>query len=776
MREKDLRLALVCYGGISLAVYMHGITKEIWHLARAGRAYLAGDPPGDGSEGVFHDLLTEIERDTGTRLHVLVDIIAGASAGGINGIFLGQALVTGQSLDPLTALWLETADVDRLMDAAPRPLARVSRLWATPIARYAAGRAATAGLDPATRAEVLAKLTRFVQARWFAPPFGGPGFTTLLLDALDAMAATGDGVPLLPAGQPLDLFVTVTDFRGHPERLALHSPAEILETEHRLVLGFSNRADPATIGAAAELAFAARATASFPGAFPPFSVAELDAVLAGRAQDWPGRDAFLARILPRLAAIGAAESAVLIDGSVLSNAPFRPAIDALRDRPAVREVDRRFVYIDPKPNIRAVQMTGAGDGAPPGFFQTVLGALSDIPREQPIRDNLEAIAARSLRIADVRATIAAIRPEVEAAIDEALGGTLFLTRPTAARIAGWRAKANLLAARRAGFAFAGYGHLKLDLVIDQLARTFAPADRSAEAAVRRALRTHVDALGLAGPGTFGAAGASDGVIGFFRAHDLGFRIRRLRFVAEQLPDDAPADCTAAAMEAVRTALFTALSHYLDRQRPVVPPAGDPVADPAGALAALAAERDLKATDDRADALLCDALTPLSKPERRRLLLAYLGFSFYDVATLPLLRGDPGEELSPVKVDRIAPDDANAIRAGGAEACLKGIQFNSFGAFFSRAYRENDYLWGRLHGIDRLVDIVVSTLPAGTALAPGRVTRLKMRAFRAVLAEERPRLTTIPALFDTLDQLVGQPADDLLPSRATAVEEPDTKGP
>ena len=29
MREKELRIALVCYGGISLAVYMHGVTKEI---------------------------------------------------------------------------------------------------------------------------------------------------------------------------------------------------------------------------------------------------------------------------------------------------------------------------------------------------------------------------------------------------------------------------------------------------------------------------------------------------------------------------------------------------------------------------------------------------------------------------------------------------------------------------------------------------------------------------------------------------------------------------
>ena len=45
MREKELRLALVCYGGISLAVYMHGITKEVWRLARASRAYHDGLAP-----------------------------------------------------------------------------------------------------------------------------------------------------------------------------------------------------------------------------------------------------------------------------------------------------------------------------------------------------------------------------------------------------------------------------------------------------------------------------------------------------------------------------------------------------------------------------------------------------------------------------------------------------------------------------------------------------------------------------------------------------------
>ena len=86
--------------------------------------------------------------------------------------------------------------------------------------------------------------------------------------------------------------------------------------------------------------------------------------------------------------------------------------------------------------------------------------------------------------------------------------------------------------------------------------------------------------------------------------------------------------------------------------------------------------------------------------------------------------------------------------------MKGIQFNSFGAFFSRAYRENDYLWGRLHGADRLIDIVVSTLPEGIHLPPGRIATLKREAFRAIIGEERERLTAIPALFEQLEREIG----------------------
>src|SRR3546814_10170288 len=79
------------------------------------------------------------------------------------------------------------------------------------------------------------------RARWFAPPFGGEGFTNLLLDALEAMETNTAGPPLIPEGHPLDLFVTVTDFDGHPERLRLNNPPEVVETEHRLTIRSEER-------------------------------------------------------------------------------------------------------------------------------------------------------------------------------------------------------------------------------------------------------------------------------------------------------------------------------------------------------------------------------------------------------------------------------------------------------------------------------------------------------------------------------------------------------
>ena len=106
-------------------------------------------------------------------------------------------------------------------------------------------------------------------------------------------------------------------------------------------------------------------------------------------------------------------------------------------------------------------------------------------------------------------------------------------------------------------------------------------------------------------------------------------------------------------------------------------------------------------------------------------------------------------ISKRNADCISPEDATAIRKGVLET-LKGIQLNSFGAFFSRSYRENDYLWGRLHGADRLFDIVISS----SGIDPAEATALKRELLYAVLDEERPRLLHIPDLFETLQREIA----------------------
>ena len=768
MREKELRFALICYGGISLAVYMHGITKEIWRLAAASRAFHEEAPP-SGACGVYHDLLAHIAEKSGVKLRVLADIVAGASAGGINGIFLARALATGQSLDPLTGLWLDGADVDRLLDPDARALSAATKFWAVPIAGWAMkrrGNVIDRTVGEAAQDEVRAKLSRFVRARWFEPPFGGATFSNLLLDAFDAMDAGPKGPPLVPAGQPIDLFVSVTDFAGHSAPLSLNSPPRVTEQEHRLIMRFrEDRRTGKRIDDVPALVAAARATASFPGAFPPFTLRELDRVLEKRGIDWQGRGAFLAAQLPTSGEADPADR-VLIDGSVLANAPFRPAIAALKQRPARREIDRRFVYIDPKPDYRSISFgkpgeaaEGTEDGAPklPGFLSTILGALSEIPREQPIRDNVEAIEGMSRRIRRMQRIVDAMKVEVVEQVAALFGTTFFLDTPTPARLRKWRAKAQAQAAARAGFAFAPYGHLKLSAVVEDLVTLvdrLAPAEGDIHRRNRRgALWDEARARGLDRISGKRGSGASDDAVTFFRSHDLGFRVRRLRFLARELDRvvEAKRDTRDPACDAMRDAIYTALGLYLERE-------GDnwfadidisPEAGPGAWIDAIGERRDLIGADAAADALMAEALALLPKDDRRTLLLAYLGYPFYDIATLPLLQGEGFDEFDPIKIDRISPSDATAIRTGGAAAMLKGVEFNSFGAFFSRAYRENDYLWGRLHGADRLIDIVASSVTGDGALAADELKAIKRRAFHAILDEEEERLPKVKALIEEL---------------------------
>ncbi|PZU45209.1 MAG: DUF3376 domain-containing protein [Sphingomonas sp.] len=790
MREKELRLAIVCYGGVSLAVYMHGVTKELWKLLRASEARKQGeamppDMPGLDSEPVWQALLEALKPHA--DLAVIVDILTGASAGGINAVMLANAIALGQTLEPLTDMWLKEADVDHLLDPDARwgsgVRERLAAFYKEPVAWYAGRMSASlASVDvPEVRAEVTLKLARFVRSRWFKPPFSGDVMTEMLDRAMDQMAAGPATRPLVPPTLPLDLYVTVTDYWGVQAELAIHSPHTVTEQEHRRLFSFSSPAVTRHHGAVrdyrmavrgpvaprAELLLAARATASFPGAFPPARVDEVDRRMAARGEAWPERASFLES---QLWSDRPVEEIALIDGSVLNNAPFGPAIAALRMRPAHREVDRRFVYIDPKPGLGGA--TDALARRDPGFFTTILRALADIPREQPIRDSLEQINAVSARIRRLRAVTDAMTPAVNEAIVRAVGPRFFMMRITPVRLARARSRINSLAAREAGFAFAAYAQLKVRTVLDEASSLLAhaaelgPADA---ARLRVALETAAAARGAFHHDQAVGRGAEDsGYVRLLRQLDIGFRVRRLRFFVRRLSDEIAASnnpAERASAEALKAALYVVTAPFVARRAPADPPDVPALAAAAhavigahgaeaqakaaaNAIDVLADTLDLRTLDADADRVLVSAVTDpgFDKESRRRLVRAWLGFPFYDIAILPLAQEETADSFEELKVDRISPDDATSLRSGGARACLKGWQLNAFAAFFSRAYRENDYLWGRLHAAERLVDIVSSAVPEASLDA----SAWKRKLFEAILTAEKPRLTTVQPLFEELE--------------------------
>ena len=135
-RLRELRLALVCYGGVSLAIYMHGVTKEFERLVAASVAYERDQTRHDfaahDTAAVYWTLLQQLEQQpelwdearrggeqagqaAQVRTKVVVDIVSGTSAGGINGMFLAAAIARNRSQHPLQAMWMNKGDIKRLL-------------------------------------------------------------------------------------------------------------------------------------------------------------------------------------------------------------------------------------------------------------------------------------------------------------------------------------------------------------------------------------------------------------------------------------------------------------------------------------------------------------------------------------------------------------------------------------------------------------------------------------------------------------------------------------
>ena len=788
-QTKELRLGMVCYGGSSLCIYMHGLTKEVHRLLHASTVRSAGGTPDVPSGTVYAELLDALSSERGLDLRVIVDVIAGTSAGGINGIFLGKAIAGNRKQDALRDLWFERGDMNELV-IGPRKLLGIRLTWKRKLPLLA------------RRALKHSPLRGDDMARWL---YGA-------LQQMDAPAAHDAGGPsLMPEGHPLDLWVTITDFYGYERQIPLARPRFVPESRHRHALDFHYDTGTGGMPAAndfddnAGLAFAARTTSCFPGVFPPVNPAELAKAIGG---------ASLRPLLDRSFRIYALSDAnpnstYFVDGGVLDNKPFGWAIDTITlSRPAATEVDRRLLYLEPDPGGH----NPSEGGASPETLAAALGAATGIPRSEPILDDLMEVQAHNERVERIRDVIEANFERVGGYVDSMLAGDPLAAPPDTWPWKEWNDRMHAAAAEETGAAYATYIRLKISNVLDGFATSVCaicnfPAESNHAMLVRAAIRAWGRGRGLYA----GVAGAKDGrppgsdaapfrlsdeQTEFLHAFDLGFVRRRLRFVIAALNwwyrnVGTPGFPTRAELDEGKLALYGQIAildalarlHVTTEQPAEQQRDGERLralvlstfhentltaflADngPDGPAFADAHKAEIDNLFENARPFLAARVAEIppatlnafariagkwDKARRRDLVVRYLGFPLWDVLIYPIQSLSQTGEGDAIDVVRMSPREASLLPVpdGGK---VEGSRFHHFYAFFHREARENDYLWGRLDAAEQLVRLLL----ASTEGSEQDLSSWSKRLFEAILDEEEASLTTIRTKVGDLRKAVG----------------------
>jgi len=738
----ELRLALVCYGGVSLAIYMHGTTKEIHKLVRASHAYeidadtnpFTGDD--EKTESAYWHVLKDKHAAEGVRTRVVVDIITGTSAGGINGICLATVLAHNTSQNPLRDLWMVEGDMSRLLrsplpDLVPWKLR--AAFWASQ------------------------SLTSIGVLRSVKPPLRGDRMCQVLYDALAEMTDAGTST-LIPDGLSLQLFVTTTDLRGYRRFLRIKDRM-IEDRTHRVVMRFQYDATGASLPPSAEqrddftpkqvgaLAFAARATSSFPGAFPPIGLPTFTRDLEEDGQDRAVNPDVLRGFLPAYTApFASLTRAWFIDGGVLDNKPFGYAVDAIVGKPASTEVTRWLIYLDPDPADTHDVLDDEGEtpDGEPTLLQTVIPALSGIPRSEPILDELTRLRQFNERIADLNRVV---RPLLEDLTNELDDMTTLLDAgetPTAAQMSAAIDAANEEATIGLGATYTTYLRLRLRSIAESLSATISNAyglpPESAQAAFVHTLLSEWQ------DDKFGRQPTSPETIRYIDQTDIQYRIRRLLFVAQGVNEmygrRSPTPAQRRELDEAKHEIYSSIDQINGLLSPTMVLqvlAGvdlEGAADPFVFVGEVSTQSPVAATDSRLIAKeqaaplntmmtqlasylgdetsessleLLTSFTEMSQdwdPSlRNALVIRFVGFPKLDTAVFPLMSLSDIQQFAPIQIARFSPDAATRLPGKGKP---QGIGAARFAAFFKRSSRENDYLIGRLDGAEQLLNLLYSS--------------------------------------------------------------------
>ncbi len=659
----QLRLGVVMTGGVSLAVWMGGVTLELDRLRR--------EVPGS--------VYAELSRLAGIR--PIVDIVAGTSAGGLNGTLLAAAAAWESDLEDLRSVWLSTADFGSLL-------------------RPAGARKPPSLLD------------------------GDGYFLGQARDAIAAIRAKGRTPVLTGAARrraglpPLHLTVTSTLMKGNTVELSDSLGSPVSSTTHLGLYRFSTDGSATfdQAGAVAQMARAARSSASFPGAFEASRI------------DTGGGAVDMASVADFVSPGDPPATRYVLDGGLLANEPVEQVFGLIRDQPSHGPVRRVICYVSP--------LSGGSDHAappemgqaPPDLLAVMSGTLL-IPREQNIVRQLRAI----LDEADQRRTLGRARRALDVTAENA---------PELLRVA----------------------ETLMPVVDQQRARAVETqaSDRAAEVGGNAA---------VAGPD---AAALAAEVTRVARRQVLLLLQDLLRRAVTRasgtdliaLADQRTAVSTllvsplddAAAIDAVVSGAYEVLVVTVPRVTARV------VASEAPSPPARILQGDLEDLRLLTDAATADAAATQggdigAEGPRWRALRA---LDVLMTASSGSLAPDP-QRVDLVQLSGNAPNCFDGRSTPDRK--LTGVQLAHFGAFYRGGWRANDWMWGRLDGAMRIVEMLVDP---DTLLATGQPI--------PELAAALVGIASGPAPGVDHDWLVAQPAMAEATSRIeemlTAAADPD----
>ena len=313
--RRGIRVGLVMNGGVSLAVWMGGIARELHAAAMApdSSPARATDEPaeGDSPQRLWAILMAR------AGVVIDIDVIAGTSAGGLNGTILASCLAQGAAFPNLREVWADTAQVSR------------GRLLRTLDNEEDANRSRPSLLDGAyfedRIREQFASIEQSARSEWRRE--------VECLVTATALSSTS---------------LTMRDDYDRPQSYVdsrrlyrfSYAPASFTYDPSTGTYGAADTGNGFTDSDTT--ARAARASCSFPVAFSP--VPESSALARRRWTAGRSSDGVLMSAIDDLAPL---PRTWLMDGGVLDNAPFEPVLEAIQRRPIDGPWRRVLAYVVP---------------------------------------------------------------------------------------------------------------------------------------------------------------------------------------------------------------------------------------------------------------------------------------------------------------------------------------------------------------------------------------------------------------------------------------------